>query len=57
MKLNISRMETSFFAVVVVVVVVVVTYFIVFVFGRFTLLEFDRIRANDSNLSHSASIK
>jgi len=33
------------------------TYFIVFVFGRFTLLEFDRIRANDSNLSHSASIK
>ncbi len=57
MKLNISRMETSFFAVVVVVVVVVVTYFIVFVFGRFTLLEFDRIRAKDSNLSHSASIK
>ena len=55
MKLKISRMETSFF--VVVVVVVVVTYFIVFVFGRFTLLEFDRIRANDSNLSHSASIK
>lgn len=53
MKLKISRMETSFF----VVVVVVVTYFIVFVFGRFTLLEFDRIRANDSNLSHSASIK
>lgn len=53
MKLKISRMETSFF----VVVVVVVTYFIVFVFGRFTLLEFDRIRANDSNLSHSASIQ
>ena len=53
MKLNISRMETSFF----VVVVVVVTYFIVFVFGRFTLLEFDRIRAKNSNLSHSASIK
>jgi len=54
MKLKISRMETSFF---VVVVVVVVAYFIFFVFGRFTLLEFDRIRANDSNLSHSASIK
>ena len=53
MKLKISRMETSFF----VVVVVVVAYFIFFVFGRFTLLEFDRIRANDSNLSHSASIK
>lgn len=53
MKLKISRMETSFF----VVVVVVVTYFIVFVFGRFTLLEFDRIRAKNSNLSHSASIK
>ena len=54
MKLKISRMETSFF---VVVVVVVVAYFIFFVFGRFTLLEFDRIRANDSNLSHSAPIK
>ena len=53
MKLKISRMETSFF----VVVVVVVAYFIFFVFGRFTLLEFDRIRAKDSNLSHSASIK
>ena len=51
MKLNISRMETlescccSLF------------YVHVFVFGRFTLLEFDRIRAKDSNLSHSASIK
>jgi len=33
-------------------------FFIVgIVFGRFTLLEFDRIRAKNSDLSHSASIK